>query len=259
MLVQALNSSPEITCFGEVFSPIGGVVEFFVEGYDNFSAEAMSLRSQDPIRFLEERIYCRHPEEVRAVGFKLAYGHFWSFPGLLERLIEDRELRVVDLRRHNLLRMLVSLKLAQATGVFMEESRRRVTLANLLIAARHPLKVLERLRQRLRLSRASSAAPRARVTVSPQELFDFVVRTRITAANHAEVFREHPTLPVYYEDLVDRRDEVFREAQSFLGVEPGPLTVTLRRQNPEPLSELIENYDELYEAFKGTPEAAFFD
>ena len=33
----------------------------------------------------------------------------------------------------------------------------------------------------------------------------------------------------------------------------------MRRQNPEPLRELLANYDELYEAFRGTPYAAFFD
>ncbi len=42
-------------------------------------------------------------------------------------------------------------------------------------------------------------------------------------------------------------------------MEPKRLTVRLRRQNPEPLRELIENYDELYAAFKDSPHAAFFD
>jgi hypothetical protein len=66
-------------------------------------------------------------------------------------------------------------------------------------------------------------------------------------------------LAVFYEDLVDRREDVLREVQSFLGIEPRPLTVTLRKQNPEPLRELVENYDELYAAFKDTPEAALFN
>jgi len=259
MLAQALNSSPKITCFREVFNPLQDFIQFDVEGYDNFSAQALSLRSQDPVRFLEERIFCRYPEEVSAVGFKFHYGQFWGFPGLLERLVEDRELRVLHLKRQNLLRMLVSLKLARATGVFMEDTRRKVTLANLLRAARYPLKAAERLRRRLRSPKAFRNASRARVTVSAEELFNFIVRTRMVAAHHDNLFDGHSKRAVWYEDLVDHREEVFSESQSFLGIEPRPLIVTLRRQNPEPLRELIANYDGLYEAFKNTSEAAFFD
>jgi len=32
----------------------------------------------------------------------------------------------------------------------------------------------------------------------------------------------------------------------------------LTQQDPEPLRELIENYDELYAAFENTPEAVHF-
>lgn len=259
MLAQALNSSPKITCFREVFNRVGGFIQFDVEGYDNFSARAMSLRSRDPIRFLEEHIFCRHPEEVCAVGFKFHYRQFWGHSGLRERLLEDREIRVLHLRRRNLLRTLVSLKLARATGVFLDDTRRKVTPANLLKAARHPWKAAARLRRRLRPPTALRKGSRPRVTVSAEELFDFAVRTVMVAEKHDELFGEHPKLPVSYEDLVAHRQEVLSEVQSFLGVEPGPLTVTLRRQNPEPLRELIENYDELYEAFKDTSAAAFFD
>lgn len=63
---------------------------------------------------------------------------------------------------------------------------------------------------------------------------------------------------MFYEDLVEQRQDVLRKTQSFLGVAPTPLSVTLRKQNPEPLRQLIANYDELYEAFKDAPEAAYF-
>ena len=49
------------------------------------------------------------------------------------------------------------------------------------------------------------------------------------------------------------------DIQRFLGVRPTPLTVALRRQNPQPLSELISNFDELRAAFASTPQRAFFE
>ena len=66
-------------------------------------------------------------------------------------------------------------------------------------------------------------------------------------------------LPLFYEDLVEQRDETFRQAQEFLGVEPGPLTVSLVKQNPEPLPELLENYDELLAEYRYSKHAWMFD
>jgi hypothetical protein len=259
MLAQALDSSPRIVCFREVFNFVQDFIQFDVEGYDNFDARDISLRSENPIRFLEERIFCSYPGQIRAVGFKLHYGQSWGFPGLLERLTEDKGIRVIHLRRRNLLRMLVSLKLAQATGVFLVDSRPILTPATVSKAIRHPAKAVVRLRRRLRQLTASPQTSRPRVRVPPEELFDFIVRTRIRSANWDDLFRAHPKMEVFYEDLLDRREAVFAEAQPFLGVEAVPLTVSLRRQNPEPLRELVENFDELYDAFKHAPEAAYFD
>jgi hypothetical protein len=42
-------------------------------------------------------------------------------------------------------------------------------------------------------------------------------------------------------------------------VAPVPLRVRMRRQNPQPLSQIIENYDELRRDFAETQFAAFFD
>lgn len=259
MLSQALNSSPRIVCFGDVFNPQADLVQLFVGTYERFTDRELSLRSRDPLRFLEERILCPYPGEVRAVGFKLHYGQLPGYPGLLERLASDKELRVLHLRRRNLLRTLVSLKRARATGVYLDDSKRKLTLARLMNVARHPLRTARTLRRRLSPARASQQAARARVTVSADELRDFIVGTRMRAASHDRLYDAHPKLTVWYEDIVDRWEETLAEVQSFLGVEPAPLTVTLRRQNPEPLRELVENYDELYEAFEGTQHQGFFD
>jgi hypothetical protein len=63
---------------------------------------------------------------------------------------------------------------------------------------------------------------------------------------------------VFYEDLV-ARPELFDDVQSFLGIDHAPLPVASRRQNPEPLRDLLSNYDELRAAFVGTEYAGFFE
>jgi hypothetical protein len=258
MLAEALNSSPRIRCFREVFNGRLDFIQFGVEGYDDFSSLDMARRKADPLRFLHERIFCRQPEEMRAVGFKYHYKHVWGFAGVIDELVADKELRVLHLRRRNLLRMFVSLRLAEKTGIWLE-AETKVTQANLLKAFRHPLKALGRVRRNLQRPNRSMDRPGARVTITPDELLKFSVETHLTAKQFDKLLVEHQVLPVFYEDLLDRQEEVLDEAQSFLGVEPGPLTITTRRQNPEPLHELIENYDELHAVLKDTPQVSLLD
>jgi hypothetical protein len=260
MLAQALNSSPRIVCFREVFNGQLDFIQYQVDGYDDFSARDIALRREDPVRFLRERIFCEHPEGVRAVGFKFHYGHQWDFPGILDALAADDGLHVVRLERRNLLRMLVSLKLARSTGVWLQDGSSKLTPANALRAVRHPIKAVRRVRRMLaRPEPAAAGDPPRRVTIPVDEAYEFMVATGLRYENFDALFERHPALQVYYEDMIAGRDAVFREVQSFLGVAPAPLEVTLRQQNPEPLRDLLENYDELYEAFRHTPQAAFFD
>ncbi len=263
MLVRALNSSPHIRCFGEVFNGSVDFVPFDVEGYDNFSAGDRALRDRDLEAFLRERIFSPVPPGIGAVGFKLLFGQHLKFPGLIENVILDREIRVLRLARRNLLRALVSLKIAESTSVWAEKEGTLVgnTLApsNALQAIRHPLRAVAALRRRARLMLPPREARRPMVTIPVEEcrsMFRFVEKRE---ARFDEFLSGHSMVKLSYEDLVERPDDAFEQAQSFLGVAPVQLTVTSRRQNPEPLRDLLANYDELRDAFRNTPYAAFFE
>lgn len=261
MLAQALNSSRDIVCFREVFNYLLDFVQFEVEGYDNSSARDLALREEAPLRFLDERIFCRHPEEVRAVGFKYHYAQVWGYRGLRERLVVDTEIRVVHLRRRNLLRMLVSREIAAETGVWFAEPRTDLTPRRVLtrIWARLPNAVRMPLRAaRRRLSNAPKRSQKS-LTIAPEELRSFIIRTKLTADHFDKVFGQHPQLTVFYEDILDDRERVLGHVQAFIGVEPRRLKVTMRQQNPEPLRELLANYDELFEAYRDSPHAWMFE
>jgi hypothetical protein len=263
MLAASLNSSPNIICFRELFNPIMKGIGFYVDGYDNSSAQDRELRDRDLREFLRQRIFCPHPNEIRAVGFKMPHGHFEWFPSLLEWLIEDKDLHVLHLTRRNLLRMLVSLRIAQRTGGWSEDKKttllRKFRPSNAPRAARHPLVAINRLRRFIWPKEPAWKALRTPLTLSEEECRDFFAQAERDSAYYDDRFREHPRLNLHYEDLQRNRADAFNQAQSFLGLKPRSLSVTTRRQNPEPLRELIANYDELYAAFKGTKEAAFFD
>lgn len=273
MFAQALNSSPDIICFRELFNLKTNEIDYSVEGYDDKNAEDLALRKRDPVRFLRERIFCRHPDSVKAVGFKFHYVHFWAFPGLWEALTKDTDLRVLHLKRRNLLRMLLSRKIADITGVWQvepgrragrpsarsREVRRKLTPAYVMLALRRPGKAAAWLRRLVQPARAGKPAPHVQATVSEEELRKFITTNEVTSAHFEELFRDHPSLTVFYEDLIGDGMPTFDAPQRFLGADPKPLTITLRRQNPEPLRELLQNYDELREAFRDTPYEWMFE
>jgi hypothetical protein len=262
MLVQALDSHPNVTCFGELFHWQQDHIDYNVAGYDDNSTEDKALRDADAGRFLRERIFCPRPPEARAVGFKLLYSHVWGFAGLLDRLIEDTEIRVVHLQRRNLLRMLVSTRLAQASGVWrVDRGFAPVQLLEQrtwLRALRRPGRALTALRKLLRPPPAPDPATKA-LTLSLDECRAYFFKARHEVTHFTRLFEAHPAISVCYEDLVKERNASLRGVQSFLEVPPARTTVTLARQNPEPLSTLIANYEELRAAFQDTPHTVFFD
>ncbi len=267
LLVQALNSHPAIVGFGEIFNfseflnADAEPVQFNIDGWSPDQATDRALRTSDYARFLRERVFCKHAPEIRAVGFKFHYEHVWgNDPSLAGYLAADTGLRVIHLTRRNRLRTLVSKNLALKTGRWLEYEKP--------VAPSVPSSPLRRLRKRVRAALTSLASklrpaktrgPERKLEISPEELREFCAMSDTQEREWAERMSGHPMLTFAYEDLAADMDTWFGNAQRFLGVEPLPLTTRMRRQNPEPLRELITNYDALRVAFAGSVEEAFFD
>jgi LPS sulfotransferase NodH len=268
MLVQALDSHPAILCFGEIFNASTPSISFGVPGYDRTPGADLELRARDPQRFLRERIFCDHGPAVRAVGFKFHYDHFWRHEGLIDILVADRGLKIVHLLRRNRLRTFVSLKIAEATGQWFEfppepPLASRLKPSTLTKALRDPKRALAAIRRRLDdgpappAERASPSRPA--IMVDEEEFREYCRRGAYSEVRWEELMQAHEILRISYEDLVSDRDVKVAQVQQFLGLDPAPTEVSLRKQNPEPLRELISNYDELRLAFAGSLEEAFFD
>ena len=260
LIVSLLRSHPAVRCFGELLTIESKSVDFSVEGYDNNSAEDLRLRETDLIGFCQRRIYGEHPPWVRAVGFKPMYQHLPFFPELAHWLAAQPDLRVVHSKRRNLLRLFVSFTIATRSRQWIApvtaKSRARERLWRKTIR----LGLLPaRLARRALRPRRPKPADSKTVAVTREEcmfMFDWLRREE---AEYVERFRNHPVLDIYYEDLIRDIPRAMLEVQDFLGLQPRALTVGTTRQNPEPLRELIANYDELREAFRGSEYAAFFD
>jgi hypothetical protein len=243
MLRTSLESHPAIVCQSEVFNSDDRQLPYPLE-----------RPAQD---ILDEYVYRPKPPSVQCVGFVLQAYH----PRGLSLVPEIRQnpgwddvwtllagmpdLRVIHLKRLNLLRRHLSHVNAHESGIWHDwdsESVRLVThLADPPAVGRRP-------------------ADRPAVTLNPGRLtadFQDVVWSRRRADL---TLGHHPILEVIYERLCDGYDAECRRVQEFLGVSPvRPLRPAVFKLEERPLAEAIANYHELKHHFARTPWGDFFD
>jgi len=209
LLVSFLNSHPHAYADGEIMGRLG---------------------TQDPRRAVDEA-FGRQARYIRAKGFKLFYYHPVDQDprDLGAVLLGIEDLRVIHLRRRNVLRTLTSRRIAEARDQWTS----------------------------IETTAGSSPQP-ASVVFDPDELrqqFEQTCRWELEAQRD---FAGHPVHDLIYEDLVEDPVGRFRGVTDFLGLAPCVPDTPFHRQNPQPLSQLIDNYEDLRNSFRGSPWQEFF-
>jgi len=225
LLIKSLQRHPQIVTRDEVLNPADPAC---VEG--------------SPIESLR-RVYLPQPPSVEAVGCKIHYmqspfGKDVSFEGsdtdmACEWLRRSKpDLKVIHLIRENRLRVQVSLLLAHASNRWF-------------------------------LPRSSSLDDRngkpKRVALDVDAWADYMARTAKRRKEVFSNFDQESVFRVTYTELVQDWDGATGRLQSFLGVEPCAIPQETRKQNPEPLAELIENYAEVESVLRGTDQEWMLD
>lgn len=171
------------------------------------------------------RVYIPYPPRIQAVGFKLLYQQgaddrtAWQW-------IQDHvpDLKIIHLVRENTLRVHVSFLIAMATDEWVK-AKRPSQMANQKPESVH-----------LDLSEW-------------RDSIDYMNGLRDEALSF---FSNRDLLRVTYEEMITEWDETTQRVQQFLNVPPKTLTKKTRKQNPQPLSELITNYDEVAQSLRNT-------
>ncbi len=179
------------------------------------------------------RIYSHMPKRIKAVGFKIFYYHpFDDNSGKIwNELSNMKELYIIHLKRRNILRAITSKKVAYKTNLWANRKWWNKTLK------------LEN----------------KQVSFTKEELNKGFIETQKWEKDYCEIFKNQKILDVYYEDLVSNPEKTFGRISNFLGVHYLKSETTFKKQNPEKLSELIINYNELKMAFKNTEWSHFFE
>ncbi len=231
-LVDLLNCHQGITCFNELFSR-SGVTYWGLPGYGSRSYKSSRFRhvkESDPVNFLLTYIYNQHPVSVSAVGFKLFYNQAKNGDSrsLWDYLSKLYDLKIIHLQRRNLLNIVASKKIAETNNEWIKRGRH-------------------------------SYNKKMRITLSHDECVAQFVKTRSWEIESAELFKSQRIMDIYYEDLVSDLENVMGNVQDFLGVERQHLSATTRKQSTMPISDVIDNFQELKVSFKATEWESLFN
>lgn len=227
MLVQSLRAHAGIVSFGELFNRKH--IGFNTPGFANQNRRLQSWRNRHPVEFTKTMVYRGYAARIEAVGFKIFHLHL-DRPQLhlLRRyLVEKPGLRIIHLRRRNLLRTFLSRTIAGRTGIWGIPSPEQ----------RSPL----------------------RVRLEPAGCLEYFETVSRQWAEYDEFFRPSTLLDVNYETLVGAFGEEMERVQRFLGVERTDLPRLTIQQEVRSLPEAIENYAELESALAGTSWSVFLD
>jgi hypothetical protein len=226
-LVECLNSHPEIECAGEILIGVPDKPSSLYRG--RFKELVKVVRIFRSGAWLPARRMRRFygAGEARVRVFKAMYNHL-VHPRTLGFLRENRDIRVMHLRRDNLLKAHVS----------------RILMG-----------------KRARVQTTAPVAP-VRTRVDPQRAIVEMRRARRKYEHFASVFASHPCITLSYEALFDGQhlaEDAARDICDFLEVAPHAMTSKLIKLNPESLRDIILNYDELAAAISRTEFAGMLE
>jgi LPS sulfotransferase NodH len=235
MLVHLLRSHPDICSHDEVFSSpgtLGGMTGTYLtkrraepDFVDRLSAE----RDRDPIKFLYKIVL--DLQGKKAVCFKLKHDELVlpEYKVLRDEIVNDRDFRIIHLRRENLLRRYLSHYIAN-----------RVTGVTWVVR--------------------SQTIPEVQpVVLNPydcQKDFETVLGRE---KEFAELFAEHSGFSISYEEMIAPDAQKIQSLLDFIGVSRRELTTTTRKLGRDDLRQVIANFEELRTHFAGSPYSKFFD
>jgi hypothetical protein len=166
--------------------------------------------------FLSE-LYSKH-HNFEAVGFKVNYSQTRMYPATISWIIQN-EVKVIHLIRNNLLKRLVSNKIA---------------ITRDLHHSKKPIKPIK-------------------VYIDPKILVADFRRRQKRFDKYRKLFKDFAFLEISYESLVAAQDTETRKVLKFLGINQViPLTTDLVKVNPDCLEDLIENYGEVKQTLVNT-------
>lgn len=217
LLIELLNSHPDCYVGYELFNDrdiLNEHVAWYLDDDTPASAELCALRRADPVALIEKLQGLAFQRGFKVTGFKLMYFQAAEHPQVRDYLLRDSDIRVIHVKRHDLLRRFVSLRRAMASGHWRVVAGERFTLPP--------------------------------VALSLQEIAWDIADVRRSEQEYGVLDATHEVLHLTYEDMIVDLRATAHEVFRFLGLRPWDrLTVGTVKTGTGSLREAIANYDEL--------------
>lgn len=227
LLLKSLDSHPEIQCCKEVFSTKKRFHFFQVDKPSSpfYKFRSASKRRQINYVFRRKQLIDAFLTELyatidnpKAAIVRVAYTQADKYPEILEWAIENK-VGVIHLVRDNSLKTVVSLFTSQKRGIY----------------------------------HSTSKIEQITIRVSPRTLKRRVAALTKQIKKYRTILKEQRHCEVSYESFVANRDAETRRILDFLHIDQFiPLTTDLIKLNPDSVVDILENYEEVAQAFKDT-------
>lgn len=219
MLSTLLNSHPRVLCHGEILAAphesAGPYHELRQQGTD-IDEWLRGYRQEHPGAYLYD--VCFNPAGYQSVGFKfkLEESLAEAYKPFRDLLATDTDIKIIHLQRRNILDKYVSLQMTKQTGVFS----------------------------------IRSSSQRPKLSPFAIDIPDFIAYVREDRQRYEtafELFKDHPSLHVTYEELCESRPEALAKVQDFLELPQADLA-TMMVKVIKKNTDLVLNLDEVREA-----------
>lgn len=217
LLTGLLNSPPDFLFAGELFNRtmINNAVNPGIS--TEWWPGIQGLRLTDPKEFLK-RFWRESEKKHKVSGFKLMYYHGKDFPVALDIIQREKAVRIIHLRRRNLLRRYLSLQQAQKSQIW-------VTTID------------------------SPNVPVTQLRLEPEDVIKDIKSTQESEKYYSNLFLHHQVLNIWYEDLANAPEKIGKIALNFVGLPSHhSLFVKHRKTGIESLEAAISNFNELKSA-----------
>lgn len=172
-------------------------------------------------------IFRKESRKIKAVGFKLFYEHLTRDEW--EKFLLHKYIGIIHLTRENRLRTIVSLDIAFKTDQWS-----------------------------LSVNDKNKELNERRIFLDTSRLIDRLEQIQHYETYIRDRFKDRNVVEVVYEKLIIKPRETFQHIGEYLGIDDIDLSkITLTKQNPESLEQLIINFDEVYTVLKNTRYAVY--
>ena len=219
MLSTLLNSHPRVLCHGEILAAphesAGPYHELRQQGTD-IDEWLRGYRQEHPEAYLYD--VCFNPAGHQSVGFKfkLEESLAEAYKSFRDLLSADKDIKIIHLQRKNILDKYVSLQMTKQSGVFS----------------------------------IRSSSQRPKLSPFAIDIPDFVAYVRKDRERYEtafELFKDHPSLHVTYEELCESRSAALEKVLDFLELPQADLA-TMMVKVIKKNTDLVLNLDEVREA-----------